>query len=404
MSTVTPNPNHQKSRFAEQMNTDDKSRNQPNPEDPSLSPFFSFMDELLACHHWDESDLQGGEFGNRFRTVLFEFVRYAATRPELRNKSGKDALQLVHKWLEARGHAWDDFSGLEGKQDEDGDMLFLRTWEELKFPAGEDPLTLARQKAIDEPVKLLEEQRLTEKYELFVGLAFHLQRFNDKHPTLQHAKAGCVVLPCYKLGFVMGVSHATIAMYRKFAVDHGFLIQEKRHTFSRQRGKSEATEFRFVLERFDPETRQELPVGVSTKPNEQQAPKAEPKSSDELRNSLPETLNPSKKKTPNYVMEPIIREHVWPHYQKRVPMNPALRSWTANRQRMAILCFREALGLANSKWNVSQAIQLMLRAIDNLAASDFHMGQNPKTSGQKFNDWEYVFGTVEKFKKWIGLL
>lgn len=85
-------------------------------------------------------------------------------------------------------------------------------------------------------------------------------------------------------------------------------------------------------------------------------------------------------------------------------MNPALRSWTANRQRMAILCFREALGLANSKWNVSQAIQLMLRAIDNLAASDFHMGQNPKTSGQKFNDWEYVFGTVEKFKKWIGLL
>ena len=165
---------------------------------------------------------------------------------------------MIHKWLDARGHEWDDFSGLEGNHDEDGDMLFLRTWEELKFPAGEDPLTLAQQKAIEEPVKLLEEHRLTNKYEVFVGLAFHLQRFNDKHATLQHAKAGCIVLPCYKLGFVMGLSHATMSSYRKFAVDHGFLVQEKRHTFSRQRGKIEATEFRFVLERFDPETREEL--------------------------------------------------------------------------------------------------------------------------------------------------
>ena len=69
---------------------------------------------------------------------------------------------------------------------------------------------------------------------------------------------------------------------------------------------------------------------------------------------------------------------------------------------MAIACFREALQLAKSKWNVSQAIQLMLLAIDNLAASDFHMGLNLKTGGAKHNDWEHVFGTVEKFKKWIG--
>jgi hypothetical protein len=44
----------------------------------------------------------------------------------------------------------------------------------------------------------------------------------------------------------------------------------------------------------------------------------------------------------------------------------------------------------------------MLHAIDQLAAIDFHMGLNPKTSSEKFNDWEYVFGTVEKFKKCIG--
>ena len=296
----------------------------------------------------------------------------------------------------------DDFSGLEGNHKEDGDMLFLRTWEELKFPAGEDPLTLARQRAIEEPVRVLEEHRLTYKYELFVGLAFHLQRFNDKHPTLQHAKDGCIVLPCYKLGFVLGLSHATIACYRKFVVDHGFLFEEKRHKFSRQRGKSEATEFRFLLERFDPETRLELPVADSTKAKTDEAPKSEPKSNDGSGQALPETLNPSPKKTPNYVIEPILRERVCPYYINKVGKLPKLCSWTANRQRMAILCFREALRLTKSKWNVEQAIQLMLQAIDNLAASDFHMGRDPKTRGASYNEWENVFGTFEKFKKWLG--
>jgi hypothetical protein len=69
---------------------------------------------------------------------------------------------------------------------------------------------------------------------------------------------------------------------------------------------------------------------------------------------------------------------------------------------MAIPCFREALRLTTSKWNVSQAIQLMLRAIGNLTASDFHMGRDPKTRGDCYNEWENVFGTVDKFKKWIG--
>lgn len=360
------------------------------------------MDQLLEEHAWDENDLRGGDFGNRFRTPLFDFVRNAMSWPKMRDLAGKDALRWIHTWQRMRGRGWHDFSGLENKVKEDGDMLFLRTWVEVKFPAGEDPLTLAHKRAIDVPVTLLKEHRLTHQYGTFVGLAFHLQRFNNEHPTLQRAKAGCIVLPCHKLDSVLGVCHATIASYRKFAIDHEFLVQEKRHTFSRQRGKSEATEFRFVLERFDSETRQELPLGVLTKPNTLEAPKAEPKSSNEPCNSLPETLNPSKKKTPNYVIEPIVREHIWPYYQKKVPKNPGLRSWTANRQRMGITCFREALLLTQAKWNVAQAVQLMLCAVDNLAASDFHMGLNPKTGGEKYNDWEYVFGTVEKFKKWIG--
>lgn len=73
-----------------------------------------------------------------------------------------------------------------------------------------------------------------------------------------------------------------------------------------------------------------------------------------------------------------------------------------NRERLGISCFREALRITASKWNVSQALQLMLHAIDSLAASDFHMGCDPKTKGACYNEWEYVFGAVDKVKKWIG--
>jgi len=403
MSTVTPSPNHCESQIAVQMTSDNKSRVQTKSEDPSLSPdFLKFMDQLLLEHAWDESDLTGGDFGDRFRTPLFDFVRNAMTWPKMRDLECTEALQWVQGWLGTRGRRWQDFSGLEEHSKEDADILFLRTWAEVKFPAGEDPLSLAYKLSLQKPVTLLKEHRISVRYVGFVGLLFHLHRFNEEHPTLKRANEGCIVLPCNKLDKILGVSHETIASYRKFAVDHGFLVQAKRHTFSRQRGKSEATEFRFLPERFNPETREELPVAGPSKGKTDETPKPEPKSNDDSGQALPEVLNPSRKKMPNYVIEPILREQVWPYYLNKVDRLPKLCSWTSNRQRMAILCFREALRLTQSKWNVSQAIQLMLHAIDNLAASDFHMGLHPKTGGEKYDDWEHVFGNVEKFKKWIG--
>jgi hypothetical protein len=385
------------------MSTNTSKPKESQPENPSLSPdFLNYMDRLLAEHHWEENDLRGGESGKRFRSVLFDFVRKVMAWPTMCHLTAKEALRWIHQWFKVSGHGWRDFSGLQSNEREESDMLFLRTWADVKFPEGDDPLTLAYKRAIEQPVTLLKEHCLTDGYERFVGLIFHLHRFNENYPTLQRAEEGCMVLPCRKLADVIGLSHETIACYRKFAVDHGFLEQKKPHKFSPLKRKSEATEFRFVLERFDPETRQELPVADPTKGKTDETPKPEPKINDDSGQALPEVLNPSRKKTPNYVIEPILREHVWPYYLNKVDRLAELCSWTANRQRMAISCFREALRITEAKWNVSQAIQLMLHAIDNLAASDFHMGQNAKTRGETFNDWEHVFGTVDKFKKWIG--
>jgi hypothetical protein len=262
------------------------------------------MDRLLADHFWEENDLRGGESGKRFRTPLFDFVRKAMAWPTMCDLTAKEALRWIHQWLKVSGHGWRDFSGLQSNERADSDMLFLRTWADVKFPEGDDPLTLAYKRAIEQPVTLLKEHCLADGYERFVGLIFHLHRVNENYPTLQRAEEGCMVLPCRKLAQVIGLSHETIACYRKFAVDHGYLVQEKRHSFSRQRGKSEATEFRFVLERFDPETRQELPIAAPRNPKSGEVLKPHPKNGNEPDDALPETLNPSRKKTPNYILGP----------------------------------------------------------------------------------------------------
>ena len=58
--------------------------------------------------------------------------------------------------------------------------------------------------------------------------------------------------------------------------------------------------------------------------------------------------------------------------------------------------------LAKTKGDLARAEELMRIAIDNLAASAFHVGQNDK--GKRYDSWEKnLFGSAEQFERWLDV-
>ena len=53
--------------------------------------------------------------------------------------------------------------------------------------------------------------------------------------------------------------------------------------------------------------------------------------------------------------------------------------------------------------DAAKATQLMLLAVERLAASDFHMGRSDKSNGVRYCDWEkHLFSTAERFQRWLA--
>lgn len=93
-------------------------------------------------------------------------------------------------------------------------------------------------------------------------------------------------------------------------------------------------------------------------------------------------------------------EQVWQHYLTAMDKNPKLNTFTATRKKKGLARLRECCTKTD---NLENAGKLMKLAIDKLAASDFHMGRDPKTSGKKYNDWEnHVFRSYEQMETWWG--
>jgi len=63
-----------------------------------------------------------------------------------------------------------------------------------------------------------------------------------------------------------------------------------------------------------------------------------------------------------------------------------LNTLTAVRRKLGKVRLRECLLKTGS--NCEKAEKLMCITIDALATSDWHMGRDPKTNGQRYNDWE----------------
>jgi hypothetical protein len=57
--------------------------------------------------------------------------------------------------------------------------------------------------------------------------------------------------------------------------------------------------------------------------------------------------------------------------------------------------------LVKTGGDLEKAVKLMNVAIDQLAASDWHMGRNPKTDGKKYYEWErHLFKSYEQMEEW----
>jgi hypothetical protein len=90
---------------------------------------------------------------------------------------------------------------------------------------------------------------------------------------------------------------------------------------------------------------------------------------------------------------------VWDYYIHKVGRDPRTYSFTPIRQRIGLKRLEECL--AKTDGDLENAENLMRIAIDQLAASDWHMGRDPKTNGKKYCEWDrHLFKTYEQMERW----
>lgn len=91
---------------------------------------------------------------------------------------------------------------------------------------------------------------------------------------------------------------------------------------------------------------------------------------------------------------------VFSYYLGVTGRNPRLYLFTPDRKKKGMQRFDEAKRIANG--NTRGGIELMKHAVNEMLASDFHMGRDPKTGGKRFIEWEdHLFRNKNQFTKWL---
>lgn len=116
---------------------------------------------------------------------------------------------------------------------------FMNSWNSIRHIPFQDPLQNALRLAAQKPLKPAHERGTL--YSRFISLAGWLQ-------WLMRGKG--IYLPTRTIAELLNCDLRTVSHLRKLAVKDGLLTVAKEHTF-RSVGKSEATVFRFSLERFE---------------------------------------------------------------------------------------------------------------------------------------------------------
>jgi len=89
---------------------------------------------------------------------------------------------------------------------------------------------------------------------------------------------------------------------------------------------------------------------------------------------------------------------VWAYYLDKLQKNPKLLTLTDLRKTKGLARLREAM--VKTKGDIARAEELMKCAVDNLAASEWHCGENPKH--KRYDSWEKnLFSSTEQFERWL---
>jgi hypothetical protein len=89
---------------------------------------------------------------------------------------------------------------------------------------------------------------------------------------------------------------------------------------------------------------------------------------------------------------------VWAYYLEKLQKNPKLLTLTDLRRKKGLARLHEAT--VKTKGDLPRAEALMNCAVDNLAASEWHCGENPKH--KRYDSWEKnLFSSTEQFERWL---
>ena len=228
---------------------------------PTITPIGQ---ALVDAYSANRKEVEGREPQEEWKSSLLRFVRALKAHPELSSLKPAKVLGLVEEHLccwtkvwaakglqppfggSSKGDGWIEWFGL-GRAD--ARVEFVELWQKIRFVPGSGPLEQARD--ANRKCRLLvlpntrderplddASQRSETDYEFFVGLAGWLQ------VTLGDKDVG---MSCRAVAQVMGVSAMTVSRFIGWAIQDGYLLRVREHSF-RSGGRSLSAEFRFKTE------------------------------------------------------------------------------------------------------------------------------------------------------------
>lgn len=179
-----------------------------------LSPLWEFVRSIKGIHSIGTKDGAGEAF-KKVSAILKRFLRGNQM------KSDTDA--------------WSYYLGVS---QEEAEAEFFEVWDKIRLLPGETPLHCAAEFSRRSPLGIKREvaAKRPSGYPKFISFAGWLQVV---------AGNTVIMLPCHDVGAILGVTGMTVSRYRRWAVEDGYLLKVKDHSYRGRGAENEATEFRF---------------------------------------------------------------------------------------------------------------------------------------------------------------